>query len=142
MSCLQGQWEKLSNYLSLWLSKTMSLSCLLAYCQSHHIFFLQASSIVSTFFRSYSILLGTIVVGSLHASHLFLILFPFLSLFTSLAIAIDATSEILYGHVWSEACDIHPSWEALNIFPAELKKKDTTNGPFLLQIVFYVLNSL
>jgi hypothetical protein len=74
-------------------------------------FFLQASSIVSTFFGSYSILVATIVVVSLHASHLFLLLFPFSALFTSLAIATDATSEILYGHVWSEAWDIHPSWE-------------------------------
>jgi hypothetical protein len=72
----------------------------------------------------------------------FLLLFSFSALFTSLAIATDATSEFLYGHVWSEAWDIHPSWEGSNIFPSEFKKWTQPMVLFLLQIVFYVINSL
>jgi hypothetical protein len=39
-------------------------------------------------------------------------------------------SEILYDHVWSEAWDIYPSLEALNIFPGRIWRKRQSKWSF------------
>jgi hypothetical protein len=128
------------------LSKTLKLTSLLSFASCKPSPFVFSTSI----FHCIRLLLfflnpaghhhDWISAASCHALHLIDYCSPFLVYSHHIMLLqLMPLSKISYGHVWSEAWDIHPSLKGLNNSPRRIGKKDTLpNGPFLLQFGLYL----